>query len=203
MDSFLGQLPALIGVVIGVLGTILATTLTDMARWKRDQSVRWDERRLDAYVEYSRAIKEIHALALGLTAARMSANLAQPISRDAGLEMLTQAEDHRTKVWETVLLLGDAATVDAARQWRGAVWRLTEFARDLTDDDESAEWLVAVRKADEARDSFYAVARKSVKVRGGSVAQAPWLQSAAPWLQSEGRTDRDSSLSKQEQHGPP
>jgi len=178
MNNFVNQLPALIGVAVGVLGTILATTVTDKARWQRDQSIRWDERRLDAYAEYAKVIKEIHTLALGLTAARMSINLARPITRDTGLEMLDQAEHYRTKTWETVLLLGDSATVAAARDWRNAVGKLESFARDSSNKDESEEWLLAVRATDEARDRFYTAARESVNVHGGSVAQAQWLKSA-------------------------
>jgi hypothetical protein len=182
MHNFVDQLPALIGVAVGILGTIFATTVTDRARWQRDQSVRWDERRLDAYAEYARVIKEIHTLALGLTAARMSLNWGRPIDREVGLTLLDQAEDNRTKTWEVVLLLGDSATVASAREWRNSVGKLVSFARDPSDDDKSAEWLLAVRATDEARDRFYEAARHSVNVRGGSVAQAKWLPSAQSGL---------------------
>lgn len=176
MGLFLAQLPALIGVVIGVLGTILATTTADRARWKRDQSVRWDERRLDAYREYARAIKEIHTTALRLTAG--PASLSQPIERKEGLRLLEQANDNRTKIWETMLLLGDEATVSAAREWRYAVRQLEDLARKSTNEhDETVRWPL-VDHANQARDNYYAIARKTLDIRGGSVEQAPWLQSA-------------------------
>lgn len=116
MSSITGQLLTLAGVVIGILGTVLATTVTDKARWKREQAVRWDTRRLDVYAEYASAIKEIHALTLRLIGPRAPGITADPIDRDAGLETLTQAEFHRTKAWESVLLLGDTATVAASRK---------------------------------------------------------------------------------------
>jgi len=53
--SLQDQLPALIGVAVGTVGTIVATGLADRSRWRRRQSVRWDERRLDAYVAFARA----------------------------------------------------------------------------------------------------------------------------------------------------
>jgi len=56
MSNLLGAIPALIGVVVGVA----ATGWADRVRWKRGQAVRWDERRVDVYAEYARAIKRIH-----------------------------------------------------------------------------------------------------------------------------------------------
>jgi hypothetical protein len=175
MSSSAGQLLTLAGVAIGILGTILATTVTDKARWKREQAVRWDTRRLDAYAEYARTIKEIHALTLRLIASRTSDITADPIDRDAGLETLTQTEFQRTKVWESVLLLGDTVTVAAARDWRNAVWQLELLARTPTDDGISVKALPAVRAANGARDRFYVAARESLNVGGGSVEQASWL----------------------------
>jgi hypothetical protein len=175
MSSTAGQLLTLAGVAIGILGTILATTVTDRARWKREQAVRWDTRRLDAYAEYARAIKEIHALTLRLIAPSTPSITADPIDRDAGLEALTQAEFYRTKAWESVLLLGDTATVAAARDWRSAVWQLELLARTPADDGISVKALSAVRAANGARDRFYVAARESMNVGGGSVEQASWL----------------------------
>lgn len=173
MDDFLGQLPALIGVVIGTLGTILATGLTDRSRWVRAQSVRWDERRIDAYAEHARALKEVHTLALRIAAADRGASNAHPIDRDAGLALLAQADAERSKAWEKVLLLGDANSVAAAREWRDAVWALALAARGRA--TEGFDWAPAMRRADENRDRFYEAARASLAVGGGTVAQSAWL----------------------------
>src|SRR6267154_150727 len=67
MATILNQLPALVGVALGILGTLLVTSVSDRARWKRDQSVRWDQRRLEAYTEYARAIKEMYTTALHMS----------------------------------------------------------------------------------------------------------------------------------------
>jgi hypothetical protein len=181
VNNFLIQLPALVGVVLGIVGTIIATFISDRSRWKRDQVSRWDVRRLDAYSEYAKAVKDIHALSFRLTAHRMSVNKNSPIDRGVGLEMLAQAELVRTKTWEAVLLLGDEPSVSAARQWWYAVARLADFAYDSSEEDESSDWLASVRAADELRDRFYAAARQSLGMQGGSVAQAAWVPSAAPW----------------------
>ncbi len=173
VETLVAQLPVLIGVLVGTLGTILATTLTDRTRWRRTLSVRWDERRLDAYVEYGSAVKEIHALLFRITAEDRPGSLAHRIDRDAGLASLAEADAARTKAWEKVLMLGDPAAVAAARDWREAVRKLEFFALGVTTDWE--RWDGAVRDVDDARDRFYVAARASLTVGGGSVAQSPWL----------------------------
>jgi len=173
VSGLLDQLPALVGVVVGTLGTVLATGVSDRARWRRSQSVRWDERRLAAYADYGQAIKEIHLLALHLSPARTRPAGARPVDRSAGLEQLTQADARRSKAWEAVLLLGDSGTVTAAGDWREAVQRLAHIVRGTA--EEGADWPAALKAADLARDRFYAAARGSLAVGGGSVAQAPSL----------------------------
>ncbi|MEK8105561.1 hypothetical protein NKG94_11170 [Micromonospora sp. M12] len=129
VSTLLTQLPALLGVLVGTLGTILATSLADRARWRRGQSVRWDERRLDAYVDYAHALKESHAVALRLTADLRPGSYSHPIDRDEGLARLAEADARRTIVWENLLLLGDEATVVAAASWRDAIWQVERLAR--------------------------------------------------------------------------
>jgi hypothetical protein len=121
MENFLNQLPAILGVLVGALGTLLVTSLTDRARWRRDQAVRWDTRRLDAYVAYAATVKEIHALALRVSAPYRRHSKSRPIDREQGLELLADADTRRTKAWEAMLLLGDGATVVATRAWQDAV----------------------------------------------------------------------------------
>jgi len=174
MSNFLAAIPALIGVAVGVVGA----GWYESRRWKRDQGIRWDERRVDAYAEYARAIKKIHITALQLVDRRLADTLATPMKREAGLDRLAQAEAHRTECWELVLLLADEPTAHAALQWHNAVAFEAEFARDRPNDAESDDWIALVRSADEARDLFYEAARKSVNVGGGSVAIARLLPAA-------------------------
>jgi hypothetical protein len=86
---------------------------------------------------------------------------------------MAQADVQRTKAWEGVLLLGNADTVAAAREWRWAVLQLERAARGIAGDD--FDWVVAVRRADEGRDRFYDAARASLTMGSGDVAQARWL----------------------------
>lgn len=172
MDVLLTQVPALVGVVLGALATIIATGVSDRTRWRRTQAVRWDEHRLNAYMDYAREVKEIHSLAFRLTAEQRPGTTSPPIEREQGLRLMSEAMDRRTKIWEALLLLGDADTVLAARAWSKAVMAVATIAQGRA---EFAEWEPRVRRADEARDRFYAAARASLAVRGGTVAQVPIL----------------------------
>ncbi len=58
MSAFIQQLPALIGVVIGALGSYLAVVRSDRARFLRERTARWQERRLSVYSDYARSLKQ-------------------------------------------------------------------------------------------------------------------------------------------------
>ncbi|MEV2241974.1 hypothetical protein [Micromonospora sp. NPDC049891] len=166
MDGIAAQLPALLGVLVGTIGTIVATSLADRSRWRRNQTVRWDERRLDAYAEFARALKETHTIASRL--------IGGYLDRDAALAALAEADFRHTLAWENTLLLGDEPTVTAARAWRDSVWEVERLARDGEADADRATLL---HRANKARDGFYRAARGGLGVGGGSVAQAELLVS--------------------------
>jgi hypothetical protein len=65
-------------------------------------------------------------------------------------------------------MLGDPATVAAARAWRSAVLRLEHFARDLPEDP--ATWVELNTAADQAREQFYRASRHSLGVPGSGPA---------------------------------
>nr|WP_218906184.1 hypothetical protein [Micromonospora jinlongensis] len=174
VSTLLTQLPALLGVLVGTLGTILATSLADRARWRRSQSVRWDERRLDAYVDYAHALKESHSVALRMTADLRPGSHSHPIDREDGLARLASSDARRTIVWENLLLLGDESTVAAAAVWRDAVWQVERLARGIIEPPQDVSRLLT--SVNEARDGYYRAARRSLGVRGGSVEQSPALQ---------------------------
>jgi len=173
MTGFIDQLPTLVGVTLGAVGAIASSTLSDRLHWRREQTVRWDERRLDSYNEFSTTLKEIVSLSFRLTAVFRPGSSTQPIDREVGLELLTQADLRKTKDWELLLLLGDDATVGAGRRWRDATRRVERITRAETWD--RAAWEAAVHEVNNARDDFHNEARRHLGVRAASVEQSAFL----------------------------
>jgi hypothetical protein len=164
--NFLQQAPTLAGVILGALATILATTFAERSQWKRNQAVRWDVKRLEAYAQYAETIKHLQVLSLRLSASSRPGARSQPLDHAVGQELISEGEAARARAWEAVLLLGDAETVTAARLWRTAVLRMEHRARDLL--DEATDWESLIGDADRARDHFYLMARHSLGVDGGA-----------------------------------
>lgn len=157
---------------------MLVTSFTDKARWSRDQVVRWDTRRLDAYVAYAATVKEIHAIALRIAAPYRPHSQAWPLDRAQGLDLLAEANAQRTKAWEAMLLLGGEDTVATARAWQEAVWVEQRLCRGNSID--VLEWQSAVEAVDQARDLFHLAARKDLSVLNGSVTQSPFIRARTP-----------------------
>lgn len=161
------QLIVLAGVVVGALASYLTTAATERARWRRNLDSRWDDRRVEAYASYARAVKDVINVASRIAAARGLGNASEPLApTEENLALLAAADAARASLWENVLLLGNPATVTAAREWHESAWRLEWFARGkLTSQD--ADWQEARSAANEARSSFYEAARKDLQVSGG------------------------------------
>ncbi|MEU8264074.1 hypothetical protein AB0C02_26055 [Micromonospora sp. NPDC048999] len=188
--SLLAQVPALVGVLVGTVGTMVATTVGERARWRRGQTVRWDERRLDAYVDFTRAVKEIHAVATQMLGDHRPGARRPSLDRDEGLARLDEADVRHTLTWEAMLLLGDEGTVRAASEWRDAVRDIEGAARALPSPPIGLPELI--RRADQGRDDFYRAARGSLGVRGGPVDQVrrPLPSPSAPEPEVRARTAR-------------
>lgn len=57
MSAFRQQLPALTGVVIGAPGSFPAIVRGDRARFRREQTERWEERRPSVYADHARCLE--------------------------------------------------------------------------------------------------------------------------------------------------
>lgn len=158
-----GQLFTLIGVLVGAVASYVGGALMERSRWRRQLSTRWDERRLECYLRFADAIKRFTSLAGRLAAGKGLFDLPEPLAREAGLELLAEAELERGYAFEAVLLMGDAESISAARSLQRHAWVLEQFVRDMrpgTSDD----WMRAFREFQEKRDEFYIAARKSLGV---------------------------------------
>jgi hypothetical protein len=174
MHTLLQQLPALLGVVVGALTTWAATSSAERARWHRDHAVRWDEKRLIAYTDYSRAVKSVISAATRLAELRADAETGTtpPIADEtaalaAGEIVLAAAEDERTVTWESVLLLGSDDVITAARVWHQSAFRLARSALGRVSD---MSWDEAIEVTGKARGAYYYAAKADlgIGISGGS-----------------------------------
>lgn len=176
MDNLLAQLPALIGVTLGVVGTLATTMVTDAARWRR-------ERFYDACLRYTRALRRYSQLIAGITAGRRPGATTPAVDPEVGLVQLSSEEFDRavTDAWEELCLLADGETVNAARRMRVAAKRMEEFARGSADGEFDLEgWEVEALRLRRARDAFYTAARSRMGVKALSTSSSLIHQDGTP-----------------------
>ncbi|MFE9686559.1 hypothetical protein ACFYXC_34785 [Streptomyces sp. NPDC002701] len=174
--ALVDQLPALIGVVVGTLGSYAVQSLTERRRWKRQREERWDEKRFETYGSYANALKAQLRLTQRIGAALGYADVAHPLSPADGLPLLADAESHRATEWESVLLVGDAATIAAARRWHETIWTIELLVREEPVDPQM--WTKAHQLASAARDAFYESARRDLGIAGDPPPSGQWPR---PW----------------------
>ncbi|MGW2864159.1 hypothetical protein [Streptomyces sp. NPDC001205] len=174
---FLDQLPALIGVVVGSAASYATQNLTERRKWKRQREERWDEKRFETYGRYANALKAQLRIAQRIGAARGFTDVADPVDPTEGLPLLADAESHRAQEWESVLLVGDAATIAAARRWHETIWTIELLVREgaVVDRD---KWTRAHQLASAARDAFYVSSRRDLGIAGAPPPSGEWPR---PW----------------------
>jgi hypothetical protein len=165
MISFIQQLPALIGVVVGATASYLASTATERRRWQRQQDTRWDERRAQAYAEYGYAVKNVYYLCGRIVNQRGLGPISEQIDITEALNELGRLTSERTAKWESVLLLGNPETVAAAREWHRSIWPMQRFVRAAHTDIN--EWNTLFDQAAATRERFYDAARRDLGITSG------------------------------------
>ncbi|PUB31917.1 hypothetical protein C8K30_101435 [Promicromonospora sp. AC04] len=163
MDVLLAQLPAMMGVLIGVVGTLATTALTDAARWRREQRVRFDERLLDVSAEYAAAIREIVQTLASVTAYVRPGDKSPSLTPEEGKSILDAANRRRMLAWESLCLVADDATVKAGGELWSAAGRLEYAVRDLAafspDDWEPLDRVVRAQQRE-----FYQAVRTNLAI---------------------------------------
>jgi hypothetical protein len=162
------QLLVLLGVIIGALGSYLATAATERARWKRALDSRWDGRRVEAYASYGQAVKRMIMIASRIAAGRDLGSDTESLARPRRILTCWQPQ----KLSE--LAGGRRCCCSATpRPWRPPEagmnmhggWRHT---RALITGEASA-WRAARTATDAARAAFYDAARSDLRIEGGSL----------------------------------
>jgi hypothetical protein len=158
-EPLVQQVPTLLGVLLGALAAYLATALAERSQWQRERSSRHQERQVQAYRDYSLAVKRQLSAILRVATARGLPGGTENVSPAEGQHLLARAEEERTAAWESVLLVGSDEAVLAGRRWHGAVGLMHRVA---SGSDNSQNWHRAVQAASAARRDFYTVARIDV-----------------------------------------
>ncbi|MFI7385332.1 hypothetical protein [Streptomyces sp. NPDC049813] len=119
------QILTLIGVLIGALTSYFVTTAAERAKFRREMLTRWDERKLDTYIEYVTCIKEIQRAAMDAGRAR-----DQGAPAAEALLAMEEGERRRSILFETFVLLSHEKAAAAAHMANQRTWELLRAARD-------------------------------------------------------------------------
>ncbi|WP_217206835.1 hypothetical protein [Streptomyces sp. AC550_RSS872] len=177
MSVFIQQLPALIGVVIGALGSYVVVVRGDQARFRREQTARWEERRLAVYADYARSVKQTVTLAYRVAAGLGHGNHPDPLTIDEAKPLLAEANGARDPSGEALIMLGSHAVVERARAWVVTVMEMERFVRDGGQD--TAAWRALLDQQRAGREGYYTAVREDLGLPPGHSARWP-VRSADP-----------------------
>ncbi|MEV7556411.1 hypothetical protein [Streptomyces sp. NPDC089795] len=118
------QIITLVGVLVGALTSYLATTMAERTKFRREMTTRWDERKLDTYIDYLTCIKGIQRAAMAAGRAR-----DQGIDAADALNEMEESENRRSILFETFVLLSDEKAATAAHAVNQRTWELLRTAR--------------------------------------------------------------------------
>ncbi|MFG3505098.1 hypothetical protein ACGF5F_06240 [Streptomyces sp. NPDC047821] len=152
------QVITLVGVLIGALASFLATAMAERAKFRREMATRWDERKLDAYIEYTSCIKEILRAARTVFAAWEAGE-----DRAEGLAALEATEAKRSVLFEGLLLLADDDAAELARRVNERTWAVLRLARDPDGEGTPDEVGLAVI---DALNDFHKAAKADLLIGG-------------------------------------
>ncbi|MFC4501489.1 MULTISPECIES: hypothetical protein [Streptomyces] len=171
MSAFTQQLPALMGVVIGALGSYLAVVRSDGARYRRETAARWEERRLSVYTDYARALKKSVNLTYRVASHLGNDPHPHPLSPAEAEPLLAEATDGRDPAGEALIMLASHEVVDRARVWVTAVMEMERFMRAGTVDPDA--WQALLERQRAGREGYYTAVREDLALPPGHPARWP------------------------------
>jgi hypothetical protein len=118
------QIITLVGVLVGALTSYFATAMAERAKFKRLMATRWDERKLDTYIEYVSCIKKIQRAAMEVGRARdRGEDPSDPLTE------MEENENSRSVLFEAFVLLSNNEAAAAAHDVNQRTWALLRAAR--------------------------------------------------------------------------
>ncbi|MEG3627776.1 hypothetical protein [Streptomyces poriticola] len=171
MSEVIQQLPALIGVVIGALGSYLAIVRSDRARFRRETAARWEERKLAVYADYARALKKSVTLTYRVAAHLGNDPHPHPLAPREAAPLLAEAAVARDPSGEALLMLGSPEVVERAREWVVTLLQMEAFLREERRD--AAAWQALLQRQRQGREGYYAAVREDLALPPGHSAHWP------------------------------
>ncbi|MDC0769150.1 hypothetical protein [Streptomyces sp. HD] len=169
MSAFLQQLPALLGVVIGAIGSYLVVVRGDRMRFRREQTARWEERRLAVYADYARSVKKTVTVTYRVAAGLGNDPHPDPLPLEEAKPLLADATTGRDPSGEALIMLGSPEVVDRARAWVVVAMEMERFVRDGRRDPEAWQELLERQRA--GREGYYAAVREDLGLPPGHSAR--------------------------------
>ncbi|WP_019067839.1 hypothetical protein [Streptomyces hokutonensis] len=169
MNAFIQQLPALMGVVIGALGSYLAVVRGDRVRFRNEQAARWEERRLAVYTDYARDLKRSVTLNYRVASHFGNDPHPHPLAPEDATPLMAEAAVARDPSGEALILLGSPLVVERARVWVVAVMDMEQFLREETRDPVAWQGLLARQRA--GREGYNAAVRDDLALPPGHSAR--------------------------------
>jgi hypothetical protein len=180
MEPWSVQLFTLLGVAAGALASFVSARSLERSRWQREETLRWDSKRLECYSEFASALRHFISIAQRISAGLGLPESAQVLDSTSGLGTLAEAEEEVGIKWERLLMLGSPSVIRAADEWRSEAWHLEWFARSRRHDVD--EYMKTRQSRRAARRSFYSAVRADLGVVSG---QIPADKGPTWWEQSQ------------------
>ena len=173
MSAFIQQLPALIGVVIGALGSYWAVARGERVRFRREREARWEERRLTVYTDYARALKKSITLTYQVASHLGNDPHPHPLTPQEAAPLIAEATVARDPYGEALILLGSPAVVERAREWVVLVMEMERFLHEGAEDPQA--WQALLERQRAGREGYYAAVRNDLALPPGHSARWPVL----------------------------
>ncbi|MFI6544095.1 hypothetical protein ACIBO9_12760 [Streptomyces prunicolor] len=155
------QIITLVGVLLGAVTSFFATGLAERAKFRQTMATRWDERKLDTYIEYISCVKEANRAARQAVEAHERGE-----DHSEALSAMDAAEARRSILFEALVLLGDDAASQAAMTVNERLWAILRHTREPSDtpaadrQDLSVSLIEAMNTLHKAARSDLAIGRR-------------------------------------------
>ncbi|MFE4577686.1 hypothetical protein [Streptomyces chartreusis] len=171
MSVFLQQLPALIGVVVGALGSYVVVVRGDRMRFGRERAARWEERRLGVYADYAQSVKKTVTVAYRISAGNGIGHHPDPLTLADAERLLAEANLERDPAGEALIMLGSVDVAEKGRAWVVTVMEMERFVR-AGDQDRDA-WQALLDRQRAGRADYYSAVREDLGLPPGHSARWP------------------------------